>query len=357
MMPFPETQEPPLENADWESWLAALPEPDLPVPEDPLADLDRQIELAQEEMNTPDGSRRLDDLMEERDWLTEVLTPEETTQEVLDARFLNRSDLDADGATTGHTLQYMELVDAGDNQVGGRILDIAHYAEAERAAQVYDLIQSSIAEDALAQADLRVLAEEVARAHELPEDDWRDATPDDHARFLEQNPTLDEANRDLPTDELLGDPAFTGNLFHETAADPALAAEEQERLVNEQALAALKGIGLAVQTDFDLARDSFYDPERNERLINGIFQQDPADASQNCRPMLIALTPPENGIGFTAQAMEFGGIGGLSEVQIEHDQIQTALETGGIEAGIAAIETLEAERAAPEVHSPSLEIN
>jgi len=362
MMPSSETQEPSLETADWERWINSLAanEGSLAPGTDPFAELDKQIELAQEEMNTPDGARRLDDLLEERDLFAESLTPEnspEAAQDLLDARFLSRPDLDSDGATSGYTLQYMELYDNGQNHVSGRVMDIAHYEEPERATQVYDLIQSSIAEGNLAQADYPVLAAELARSHELPDDDWRDATPDDHQRFLEQNPLLDESSRDLPTDGMLGDPAFSGNLFREATADPQQAAQEQASLVNEQALAALKGIGLAVQTDFDVARDAFYDPQRHEHLINGIFQQDPADASQNCRPMLIALTIPETGVGFTAQAMEYGAISGLSDVQADHDQVQTALEAGGIEAGIAAVEGLEAERTVPEVNSPSLEIS
>lgn len=329
MMPSPEPQEPPLETADWESWLATLPA----------------------EMNTPDESRGLEALLEAHDWQNDSLAldgPTDLTQDVLGARFLNRPDLDANGAISGHTLQYMELVDDGDNRVSGQILDIAHYDDAERAAQVYAMIQSTLVEETLAHEAMRDLAAEMARAHELPDNDWREATPDDHARYLEQNPTLDEASRDLPTDDLLGDPAFSGTLFRETAADP---------LVNEQALAALKGIGLAVQTDFDLARDSFYDPTHNERLINGIFQQDPADASQNCRPMLIALTAPENGIGFSAQAMEFGRHGSLQDVQGDHEWVQTALEQGGLDSGIAVVEGLEAERDAPDGHSPSWEIS
>src|SRR5437868_6923233 len=106
MMPSPETQEP-LDTTDWERWITSLAanEESLARNADPFAELDQRIELAQEEMNTPDGSRRMDDLLEERDLLAETLSPErppEPARDVLDARFLNRTDLDADGATVGY---------------------------------------------------------------------------------------------------------------------------------------------------------------------------------------------------------------------------------------------------------------
>ncbi len=241
----------------------------------------------------------------------------------------------------------MELVHDEQNQVSGRILDVGHYDAEAHITEVVDQLQQSFAEGSLAPEDLPILAAELARVNNLPGDDWREATPDDHQRFLEQNPTLDDPNRDVPPDTLLSDPAFTDQLFRETAVAPGPAG-----LVNEQALTALNGIGLTIPPDFDLARDSIYDPGRSEHVINAIFQRDPADSSQNCRPLIISITP--NGTGFAALGMEYGSIGGVSDVMADHDRVQAALEQGGMLAGLAAIEP---EVTTPEPHRPSLEIS
>lgn len=367
MLPKSDTQDPlPIEPVDWENWfntqmpddLSSLNDNPFVIQPDALEALDTQIELAQTEMNTPDGSRRLDELLEERDLLAEELAHEtqlETVLEVVDARFLSRADVNTDGTVTGYTVQYMELYRDSDDAVNGRVLDIGRYDDQNHAAKVYDMIQESITDGSLTPEDFPILATELARMNDLPDDDWRTATIDDHQRFIAQNPPV--GYRDIPPNEVVSDPVFTTTLFQATTADPTWASQEQSRLATEQALAALTGIGLSVQTDLDLSRDSFYDAERNERLVNGIFQQDPTDPTQNCRPMLISLTPTDNGMGFAAQAVEFGATGSLRDVQADHDRVQTALEQGGVHAGITAVDAIETELSAPDIQKPSLELS
>jgi hypothetical protein len=353
---------------DWNVHFSEPPELSADMPEDDLARLDRLIEDAQAEMNTPDGSRRLDDLMEERGWLAEEMALRngpESPLDVVDARFVGRPTLDADGNPAGVIIQYMEVYQNPDQPFAGRLLDVGHYATDEDANKVFQIVQEGIDDSSLRPEDMLYLAEALAESNGLPPDAYREMTPEDHARFDAKAYNPDISERDLPPDSVMS-AAFTANLFTAITADPAFAAQEHARLSNDLALAALEGIGLAVQTDFDLARNSFYDAERGERLINGIFQQDPNDPTQNCRPMFVSLIVSENGLGYAAQAVEFGTIGSLSDVQADHGRVQTALEEGGISVGIETIQALDAEREmpgiqnappAPEVPAPSLEIS
>jgi len=351
-----------LPPSDWDPFtldeiLDSAPPPTMPEPEDPLRALDRRIEEAYSEMNTPDGSRRLDDLLEERDMLTEEIAQQSVSAsegDLVDARFLGLANQDAEGQITGYTVQYIELYEDLNNAVTGRVLDVGHYADLDSANDAYQALQGSIADGTITVQEAPLLAAGLAEENGLPPDDWRQATADDHARYDYHVSDVDGGGRDVPPMEVVADPDFAGNIFQQTTADPEAAAAAQAQLANEQAIAAMKGIGLATPDGFDLARDSLYDPERGERFINGIFQKDLDDPTQNCRPMLIALTTGEDGLGFAAQAVEFGHVGSLEDAQAEHNRVQNALERGGVMVGLETIESIETARLEQAIPAPEM---
>ena len=338
-----------------ETALAIIPPPDL---EHDLAELARRIEEAQSEMNTPDGFGRLNDLLEERDMTADELAlqvmPSDPGQSLVDARFMSKADVDAEGQITGYTVQYIELYQDVNSEITGRTLDVGYFDDVETATETYQALQDSLADGTISLAEAPLLAQGMAEENGLPPGDWQRMTPDDQARYDYHVEEIDPMSHDVPPEDVAADPTFAGNTFGETAPDVEGAAAEQARLANEQALAALHGIGLVTTSEFDLARNSFYDPERGERLINGIFQQDPNDPTQNCSPMLISLTTAENGLGFAAQAVEFGQPGSLADVQADHDRVQSALEQDGVVGGLAEVEAIETASLEQDVPEPAM---
>ena len=275
-------------------------------------------------------------------------------QSLVDARFMGAAEVDATGQIDGYSVQYIELYQNINQDLSGRLLEVGHFADLETAHDAYQTLQDSLTDGSISLAEAPLLAQALAEENGLSPDDWREATATDQARYAYHVEEVDKMSHDVPPEALAADPTFAGRMFNATVSDVEGAAAEQAQLANEQALAALRGIGLVTASAFDLARDSFYDPARGERVINGIFQQDPADPTQNCSPMLVSLTTAENGLGFAAQAVEFGQPGGLSEVQADHDRVQSALEQAGVTGGLAAVETIEATPLEPAVPEPAM---
>ncbi len=182
VMPVPDAQEPsaspPVVEASeslrplppgWEAWLEDLAAENLPPldpevftveapPADPppdlaneLALLDRQIEAAQEELNSPDGWLRLDELLDTRDQVADDLAVQiapELPNDLMDARFLQRANI-ADGQVVGGTVQYIEIYQSANNPPHGRVLDVGHYDSLLKTDEVYKELQSSADNGAL----------------------------------------------------------------------------------------------------------------------------------------------------------------------------------------------------------------
>jgi len=275
---------------------------------------------------------------------------------LVDVQFLRHAELDAAGQVTGYVVQYVEVREDFNENPVGRLLDVGRYTDADQATEAHLRLQELITDGALSLDELPLLAASVAEENGLPPDDWR--TADFGAQADGTFPTHSDRtpDPDVPPERVAAEPEFAGNIFRETTPDPEAAAAEQARLAHEQALAALKGIGLVTSSDFDLSRDSFYDPECGERVVNGIFQKDLSDPAANCRPMLVSLTTGQDGMGFDAQAVEFGRVGNFTDAQAEHDRVQKALEQGGVLSGLNTIEGIEAARLEQE-HAPVTEVS
>jgi hypothetical protein len=378
MMPAPDAQEPSVsppvvEDSEslrplppgWETWLEDMATENLPPldsdvftveapPVDPppdlaneLALLNHRIEAAQEEMNSPDGWLRLDELLETRNQVADdfaIQSEPEPTNDLMDARFLQRADI-ADGQVVGGTVQYIEIYQSADNSPNGRVLDVGHYDSLLKTEEVYKELQGSADNGSLTLDDLPVLATELAEANGLLPDSWREATADDYSRYAEQSAEMVFSAEDIPPESVFSDEDFVNSLLLDFAASQEQAEEVQVR-------AALSDIGLSVPTELNLTRDSFYDAERDERLINGIFQRDMADPTQNCRPMFVSLSTKPDG-NLSAQAVEFGRVGSFSEVQVDHNRVQSALEQDGVSAAITTIEIVEAEYSIADVNGLS----
>jgi len=275
-------------------------------------------------------------------------------QSLVDARFMSAADVDADGQIAGYSVQYIELYQDVNHDLSGRLLEVGHFADLETAHDAYQTLQDSLTDGTISMAEAPLLAQALAEENGLSPDDWQAATAADQARYTYHIEEVDRLSQDVPPEAVAADPTFAGTMFNATLPDLESAAAEQAQLANEQALAALRGIGLVTASEFDLARDSFYDPERGKRVINGIFQQDPADPTQNCSPLLVSLTTAENGLGFAAQAVEFGQPGSLSAVQADHDRVQNALEQAGVVGGLSAVEAIEATPLEQDVLEPAV---
>jgi len=70
--------------------------------------------------------------------------------------------------------------------------------------------------------------------------------------------------------------------------------------------------------------------------------------------MLIALTTGEDGLGFAAQAVEFGHVGSLEDAPAEHNRVQNALERGGVMVGLETIESIETARLEQAIPAPEM---
>ncbi len=271
---------------------------------------------------------------------------------LVDARFLARPELDAAGTTTGYLVQCTELYQNVNGLHSGRVLDVARYDDSAQANQVYQMLQDSITSGELAVNEVGGAAEQIAEANDLPSDQWRDMTPDDGMAYASHSQSADPPDPDVPPEEWLNDPAFTQNVFTASTLNSHELASEQDRLANQQAIAALREIGLEPPADFNVRRDSFYDPETGERGINGIFMRDPDDPSQACRPIMVALNPGAEGLGVQADAVEFGDVGSLQQAQALHDEVQAALEQGGISQAVQTIDGIETERLDRDLSDP-----
>ncbi|MHB8625970.1 MAG: hypothetical protein ACYDBJ_21245 [Aggregatilineales bacterium] len=314
-----------------------------------LADLERQIEIGAEEMNTLEGMERLERLEEDRAGVFEELVTQFPTRALLeanstlvDARFMSRTDLDAEGSITSYTVQAIALYQDMNDELVGLVLDVGRYEDEETAAETFEALQDGVTGGAITLNQVSLLAEAIAEEGGLDKHDWQTMTPADLARYEYQRISLDVPTPDLPSDSLAADAAFVSRLFNATMPDPETTAQEQATLVNAQALAALRGIGLDVPQPFDLSRDSFYDPNTDERVINSVFQANPDDPTRNCRPLFVSLSAGQEGLSFQAQAVEFGQTGSLADAQRVQEQVQVALEAGGIGQALTAIEALEA---------------
>ena len=289
----------------------------------------------------------------EQGLVIELDTPSDELR-LVDARFLARPELDGAGTTTGYLVQCAELYQNVNGLHSGRVLDVARYGDADQANEVSQVLQESITSGELAVNEVGGAAEQIAEANDLPGDQWRDMTPDDGMAYASHNPSANPPDPDVPPEAWLNDPAFTQNVFTASTLDPYELASEQDQLANQQAIAALREIGLEPPTAFNVRRDSFYDPETGERGINGIFMRNPNDPSQACRPIMVALNPGAEGLGVQADAVEFGDVGSLQQAQALHDEVQTALEQGGLSQAVQTIDGIETERLDRDLNDPVL---
>jgi len=289
----------------------------------------------------------------EQELVIELDTPADELR-LVDARFLTRPELDAAGTTTGYLVQCAELYQNMNGLHSGRMLDVARYDDSTQANEVYQMLQKSITSGELSVNEVGGAAEQIAEANDLPGSQWRDMTSEDGMAYASHSQDANPPDPDVPPEVWLNDPAFTQNVFTASTLDPYDLASEQDRLANQQVVAALREIGLEPPTDFNVRRDSFYDPETGERGINGIFMRDPADPSQACRPIMVALTPGSEGLGLQADAVEFGAVGSLEQAQALHDEVQTALEQGGLSQAVQTIDGIETERLDRDLNDPVL---
>lgn len=323
---------------DWQPPLpndrVAPPIPDRESLEAELAHLERRIEDGAIEMNTLDGMQRLERLEEDRDGvlselMTHYPTPAllEANGTLVDARFMTQGELDTGGAISGYAVQAIALYEDMNDDLVGIVLDVGHYEDKEVAAETYTALQDSLTSNTITPKEVRSLAEALAEESGLDRHAWQKMTPEDLANYEYHRTALDTTSTPLP---------------------------EQAALSNEQALAALNGIGLDAPPDFDLERDSFYDMEAGERVINGIFQVEPGDPMGNCRPLFIALMVGQDGPGFQAQAVEFGPTGSLAAAEREQAQVQMALEAGGVSQALETIADLDAPHVEPSSPMPEI---
>jgi hypothetical protein len=311
---------------------------------DPLAALDRKIEAAAEEMNSPDGLARLEKLTEERDGLLEDQTitapmPVPPGTELIDARFMSQSHMDIDGNISGHTVQAIEIYQAPNGDLSGQVLDVGHYQDAMTATATYETLQESVDIGEIAINEVILLAEVVAEDNGLDKHNWREMTGSDLARYEYHTSTIDQPNRDLPGDSFSADAEFAARLFGSTLAE-----SKASPFGNEQAIEALRGIGLETSPDFDLSVNAFFDLTSGDQVINGIFQADPSDLTQNNRPLVVTLSPDRDGQHMQAQALEYGQTGSFVEVLQEQMQVQAVLEDDGFEQVLNAIVDIEEQR-------------
>ncbi len=253
-----------------------------------------------------------------------------------DGRFLGKMELDQAGDPVGYTVQALECyTDPTTGEMSGSVLDVGHYVDMEQAEQVYFMLQGGVG-DVVPIYAVGAMAEQAALSNGLPVE-WREATSDDLALYQSQldiNPASD-----IPPDGADIMP-FVLTALETAGIDPLLAAQQQEFLETQQAIEALKAIGLQPSSDFTLNRDTFFDERTGDRLLNGIFQQNPDDPAASCQATLIALS--NTATGLQAYASEFGPVGSLEEVAPAWNTVQTALYEHGPEGAIEAIEGIEA---------------
>ncbi len=324
-----------------------------------LRELDGRIENQSSEMNTPDGSLRLDDLLEEQAALQEELFTlgNATSVQLVDARFLGKPDLDAEGQVTGYTVQCIELSQDLNGEPSGRVLDVGHYQALEQAEFEYQTLQESIQSGELPIEAVSEMGEALAEANGLSGTAWREISAEDLERYDWHVQELDNAARDLPSPELSPDQGFNRNVFAAALGDPETAAREQERLETEQARLAMRSVGLEPPADFDLKRDSFLDQATGDRLINGVFQQDLNDPTQNCRAVFVALSSGEEGIGLKAAAVEFGEVGSFEQACANRELVQEALENNGPAQAVHVIDDIQEHLQPTLAAEPALETN
>ena len=322
----------------------AIEQGDLPQADslDPLAALDRKIEAAAEEMNSPDGIARLEKLTEEREGLLEdqaitAPVPVPPGTELIDARFLSQSHLDNDGNISGHTVQAIELYQAPNGDLSGQVLDVGHYQDAMTATATYETLQESVDIGEIAINEVILLAEVVAEENGLDKHNWREMTGSDLARYEYHNSGIGQPDRDLPAENFSADAEFAARLFGSNLSEP-------EPFGNQQALEAMRGIGLEASPDFNLSLNAFFDLTSGDQVINGIFQADPSDLAQNNRPLVVTLSPDQDGQHVQAQALEYGQTGSFTEAIQEQMQVQAVLEDDGFDQALNAIVDIEEQR-------------
>ncbi len=240
-----------------------------------------------------------------------------------------------------------------DPLIAAAAMDYAQVVESTptHPAVIFEAYQnmSNADENEIAEANLP--ASTVQETAEVDLDALQQITDLNIAPEQDQTPENGIAREDGST------PEFAGTLLTAVEIDPEQVAAEQIRLAREQVLNALHGTGLTVVGELDLERDTYYDPELNERLICGIFQRDQANPTQDCRAMLVSLTPGTDGLGFQADATEFGITGSMDAVCPTHDAVRQTLDSKGVDEALTQVEEIEFERLAleqtPELDRPA----
>ncbi len=327
-----------------------------------LAELSERLERADENENTIERYAEREELLEEQESLLEeleMLTAPEIGSDansgemsltirpdalnLVDARFLGRPDVDQNGSVTGYTLQCVEIYQDKNSDYTGRVLDVGHYDNSAKIESHYFVMQDAIASGELSIQAVAEAGEEVALVNGLDATAWRDATQEDFDLYEFHINELDQVTRDIPSEAVVDSPRLLAAAFTAANVDPEMAARQQELLANQQAIEALHAIGLEPPEDFTLRRDSYFDQETGDRVINGVFQQNPDDPTQNCRATFVSLSPGEEGLGFSAAAVEFGQVGSFEQALANRDHVQFALEQHGPSQAIDVIEYIQTE--------------
>jgi hypothetical protein len=253
-----------------------------------------------------------------------------------DARFLGRNDFDDQGQLTGHTIQCLEIYRDLSGEFSGQILDVSHYQSQERAEADYFRLQGSVGSGSLPVYAVAPVAEGIADSYGL-EPAWREITTQDWERYA-YHLGLDTSLAGAPSADIPPD-----NVAIEPLVFAAVGTVERERelLEQQQAVLALRTIGLEPPGDFDLRRDSYLDRASGERLMAGVFQKDAADPARNCQATFIALAPGEH--GFQAEAAAFGQVGSFAEALDNWSLVQAALHKNGPERALETMEGIQAQ--------------
>jgi hypothetical protein len=241
-----------------------------------------------------------------------------------DARFEVAPNHDQAGQATDYALRCVEVyANPATAELAGQALSIGTYASQEEAAQQYGRLQQAIG-GAIPPYAVAAVGEQIAIENGLwPQ--WQPITASDLEPY---RPQVDlNKVTDLPPDDM----AVKAPVF---APHTAFSVEQQ------QAMEALRTIGLEPPADFNLFRDTYLDSQTGIRCMAGIFQQDLGNPSANCQATFVALEPAPEG-GLQADAVAVGVNGSFEQAFATWSTLAEALEQDGPEGAIRAMEGIE----------------
>jgi hypothetical protein len=203
--------------------------------------------------------------------------------DLVDARFLGVEHHAEGGQATGYEIGCLEVyADTVNGGYTGQYLGLAEFQDMADAERLYHELQGHVHNDGLPVYAVHDFAEHVARERELPVQ-WRDATPQDMAHYVEQL-GLEGPGDDPPLD-------LQEELVRQAAALGDAAFEAPQPAFN-----ALGAIGIEA-ADFDPDHDPppFYDPETGTAYWIGVFQPDLEDPAHCVASILSLGRNPETG--------------------------------------------------------------